>query len=120
MSETDIRRRVGRRRVVAKVEFHCRELFPRVGLTGTNLETDNRAVVRFYSKRGTAEQWIEEGKQALKMTRLSCHRFRSNQVRLWLSVMAYNRSPTVAARQAVTEPRPSGSGRARRTCCKVV
>jgi len=24
------------------------------------------------------------------MTRLSCHRFRSNQVRLWLSVIAYN------------------------------
>ena len=24
------------------------------------------------------------------MTRLSCHRFRSNKVRLWLSVMAYN------------------------------
>jgi hypothetical protein len=29
-----------------------------------------------------------EGKQAVKMTRLSCHRFRSNEVRLWLSVMA--------------------------------
>jgi hypothetical protein len=24
----------------------------------------NRAVVRFYNKRGTAEQWIKEGKQA--------------------------------------------------------
>ena len=24
------------------------------------------------------------------MTRLSCHRFRANQVRLWLSVIAYN------------------------------
>jgi hypothetical protein len=24
------------------------------------------------------------------MTRLSCHRFRSNEVRMWLSVMAYN------------------------------
>ena len=33
---------------------------------------------------------IKEGKQAVKMTRLSCHRFRSNEVRLWLSVMAYN------------------------------
>ncbi len=46
--------------------------------------------MRFYSKRGTAEQWIKEGKQAVKMTRLSCHRFRSNQPRLWLSVIAYN------------------------------
>jgi hypothetical protein len=78
------------RRVVAKVEFHCGELFPRVGFIVTNLETDSRAVVRFYNKRGTAEQWIKEGKQAVKMARLSCHRFRSNEVRLWLSLMAYN------------------------------
>ena len=49
-----------------------------------------QAVVRFYNKRGTAEQWIKEGKQAVKMTRLSCHRFRSNEVRLWLTIIAYN------------------------------
>lgn len=47
-------------------------------------------MVRFYNKRGTAEQWIREGKQAVKMTRLNCHRFRSNEERLWLGVMAYN------------------------------
>jgi len=78
------------RRVVAKVEFHAGDLFPRVGFIVTNLETPSRAVVRFYNKRGTAEQWIKEGKQAVKMTRLSCHRFRSNQVRLALSLLAYN------------------------------
>jgi len=39
---------------------------------------------------GTAEQLIKEGRQAVKMTRLSCHRFRSNQVRLALSLLAYN------------------------------
>jgi len=78
------------RRVVAKIEFHFGELFPRVGFIVTNLETDSRAVVRFYNQRGTAEQWIREGKQPVKMTRLSCHRFRSNEVRLWLSVIAYN------------------------------
>jgi hypothetical protein len=61
-----------------------------VGFIVTNLETDSQAVVRFYNKRGTAEQWIKEGKQAAKMVRLSCHRFRSNEVRLWLSVVAYN------------------------------
>ena len=76
--------------MVAKVEFYFGQLFPRVGFIVTNLETDSRAVVRFYNKRGTAEQWIKEGKQAVKMTRLSCHRFRSNEVRLWLSVIAYN------------------------------
>ena len=50
------------RRVVAKVEFHCGELFPRVEFIVTNLGTSSRAVVRFYNKRGTAEQWIKEGK----------------------------------------------------------
>ena len=42
------------------------------------------------NKRGTAEQWIKEGKQATHWTRLSCHRFRANEVRLQLSVLAYN------------------------------
>src|SRR3974377_445143 len=77
------------RRVVAKVEFHFGELFPRVGFIVTNLEMPSRAVVRFYNKRGTAEQWIKEGKQAVKMTRLSCHRFRCNEVRLALGRLAH-------------------------------
>ena len=71
------------RRIVAKVELHFGELFPRVGFIVTNFQTSSRAVVRFYNKRGTAEQWIKEGKQAVAMTRLSCHRFRANEVRLW-------------------------------------
>ena len=48
---------------MAKVEFHFGELFPRVGFIVTNLSAPNRAVVRFYNKRGMAEQWIKEGKQ---------------------------------------------------------
>ena len=55
----------------------------------TTLPLSNRAVVRFYNKRGTAEQWIKEGKQATHWTRLSCHRFRANEVRLQLSGLAY-------------------------------
>jgi hypothetical protein len=70
------------RRVVAKVEFHAGELFPRVGFIVTNTQLRNRKVVQFYNRRGKAEQWIKEGKQAVKMTRLSCHRFRGNEVRL--------------------------------------
>jgi hypothetical protein len=71
------------RHVVAKVEFHWGELFPRVGFIVTNPETDSRAVVRLYNKRGTAEvaaATIKESKQAVKMARLSCPRFRSNEV----------------------------------------
>ena len=78
------------RRVVAKVEFHLRGVVPAGRLHRDQPGGCNRAVVRFYNKRGTAEQWIKEGKQAVKMTRLSCHRFRSNEVRLWLSLIAYN------------------------------
>ena len=78
------------RRIVAKVEHHVGELFPRVGFIVTSLRLPSCAVVRFFNKRGTAEQWIKEGKQAAHWTRLSCHRFRANEVRLQLSVLAYN------------------------------
>jgi len=78
------------RRVIAKIEHHLGELFPRVGFIVTTLTGTNRAVVRFYNQRGTAEQWIKEGKAATHWTRLSCHRFRANEVRLLLGVIAYN------------------------------
>src|SRR6202140_2612095 len=77
-------------RGIAEVEVDLGGVFPGVGFIVTNLTGASRAVVRFYNKRGTAEQWIKEGKQAVKMTRLSCHRFRSKEVRLQLSVLAYN------------------------------
>jgi Transposase DDE domain group 1 len=66
------------------------ELFPRVGFIVTNLSLPSRAILRFYNKRGTAEQWIKEGKQATHWTRLSCHRFRANEASLQLSLLAYN------------------------------
>ena len=47
-------------------------------------------MVRFYNGRGTAEQWIKEGKNAVKWTRLSCHDFVDNQVRPQLFALAYN------------------------------
>jgi len=78
------------RRVVAKVEWHCDQLFPRVGFIVTNLNRRAKNVVHFYNKRGTAEQWIKEGKIALTWTRLSCHDFRDNEVRLQLFALAYN------------------------------
>jgi len=78
------------RRVVAKIEHHKGELFPRVGFIVTNLGGGAASVVWFYNGRGTAEQWIKEGKNAVKWTRLSCHDFVDNQVRLQLFVLAYN------------------------------
>jgi hypothetical protein len=78
------------RRIVAKVEFHPGELFPRVGFIVTNRSLPNERVLAFYNDRGTAEQHIKEGKYALKWTRLSCMRFAANVVRLQLHALAYN------------------------------
>jgi hypothetical protein len=74
---------------VAKVEWHPNELYPRVGFIVTNLVRSAERVVALYNQRGTAEQWIKEGKGAIKWTRLSCRFFAAN-VRLQLHVRAYN------------------------------
>ena len=85
-----------KRRVVAKVEWHPGELVPRVGLdplrgsSVTNLSRPAERVVAFYNQRGKAEQYIKEGKNAIKWTRLSCRKFRDNKVRLQLHALAYN------------------------------
>ena len=78
------------RRVVAKVEWHPAELYPRVGFIVTNMARPADRVVAFYNQRGTAEQWIKEGKNAITWTRLSCMRFTANAVRLQLHALAYN------------------------------
>jgi hypothetical protein len=78
------------RRVIAKIEWHPGELFPRVGFIVTNMPMEPDWVVRFYNQRGTAEQHIKEGKYAFRWTRLSCKRFRDNEVRLQLHALAYN------------------------------
>jgi Transposase DDE domain group 1 len=78
------------RRVVVKVEWHPGELYPRVGFIVTNLARPAERVVAFYNQRGTAEQWIKEGKGAIKWTRLSCRTFAANAVRLQLHALAYN------------------------------
>ncbi len=78
-----------KRRVVAKVEWHPGELVPRVGFIVTNLSRPAERVVAFYNQRGKAEQYIKEGKYALKWTRLSCGKFRNNEVRLQLHALAY-------------------------------
>jgi hypothetical protein len=70
--------------VVAKVEWHPGELYPRVGFIVTNMIRPAERVVAFYNQRGTAERHIKEGKNAVTWTRLSCHRFAANAVRLQL------------------------------------
>ncbi len=78
------------RHVVAKVEWHPGELYPQVGFIVTNLARSARGIVAFYNRRGTCEQYIKEGKNAVKWTRLSCRTFAANAVRLQLHALAYN------------------------------
>jgi Transposase DDE domain group 1 len=78
------------RHVVAKVEWHPGELYPRVGFIVSNLARSPEGIVAFYNQRGTCEQWIKEGKNAIKWTRLSCRTFAANAVRLQLHALAYN------------------------------
>ena len=78
------------RHVVAKVEWHPGELYPRVGFIVTNLARSAEGIVAFYNRRGTCEQYIKEGKNAIKWTRLSCRTFAANAVRLQLHALAYN------------------------------
>ena len=96
------------RRVVAKVEWHPGELYPRVDFIVTNLSRPVERVVAFYNKRGTCEQWIKEGKNAIKVTRLSCCSFAANAVRFnctrWPTI-----SPTSCGRWRC--PRRSRNGR---------
>ena len=70
--------------------WHPGDLYPRVGFIVTNLSRPAERVVAFYNQRGTAEQHIKEGKNAIDWIRLSCHSFRNNELRLQLHTLAYN------------------------------
>jgi hypothetical protein len=78
------------RHVVAKVEWHPGELYPRVGFIVTNPARSAEGVIAFYNQRGTSEQYIKEGKGAIKWTRLSCRTFAANAVRLQLHALTYS------------------------------
>ena len=109
------------RRVVAKVEWHQGELYPRVGFIVTSLKRPAERVSKFYNGRGTAEQWIRKGKLALRWTRLSCHSFCHNAVRL-SSTPLPTTSPTdqAAVQRVQVEQEPvidrEARGRSRTSC----
>jgi hypothetical protein len=76
------------RRVVAEVEDQAGELFRPVGFIVTNVTLRNQSVVLKQSRKRRALD--QKGKQATPWTRLHCHRFRADDVRLQLSVLASN------------------------------
>ncbi len=64
--------------MIAKVEWHPGELYPRVGFIVTNMVRRAKNIVAFYNKRGTREQWIKEGKGAIKVM------WRNNRIKVRL------------------------------------
>lgn len=71
-------------------------------------------VVACYNRHGMAERWIKDGKNALTWTRLSCRRFRNDEVRFQLHALAYSASNvmrTLALRKAVEQRSLTAIGR---------
>ena len=92
------------RRVIAKVEWHPGELYPRVGFIVTNISRPAERVVAFYNKRGTCEQWIKEVRA--RSSGRGSHAGRSPPTRSGSSFM---RSPTISAISCARWRRPSRS-----------
>lgn len=110
------------RRVAAKVEWHPGELYPRVGFIVTNLPRPAERVLGFYNQRGTCEQWIKEGKSAVKWTRLPDIGFGSDDEQTLSSHLnltpdspAYRPPTATPARSAAL--RPKGLRSARGSLC---
>ena len=95
------------RRVIAKVEWHPGELYPRVGFIVTNMSRPAERVVAFYNKRGTAEQWIKEGKGAIKWTRLSCARAAGSHPHLASVLLQGRKSANIHASSGVIRGIPA-------------
>ena len=92
------------RRVIAKVERHPGELYPRVGFIVTNMARPAENVVAFYNKRGTCEQWIKEG-----MARSNGRGFRAGRSPPTRFAFSFMRSLTISATSYARWRRPSRS-----------
>jgi Transposase DDE domain group 1 len=92
------------RRVVAKVEWHPGELYPRVGFIVTNMARPAENVVAFYNKRGTCEQWIREGRA--RSNGRDCHVGHSPPTPF---ASSFTRSPTIWGISCAPWRRPSRS-----------
>jgi hypothetical protein len=79
------------RRVVAKAEALPGKLNPRFVVTNLPIKhwPAKELYENLYCARGDMENRIKEHQLQLFSTRTSCHEFRANQLRLWLSTFAY-------------------------------
>ena len=75
------------RRVIIKAEVLAKGLNTRFVVTSRSDDPDH--LYAWYTARGETENWIKDLKHACFADRLSCHRFRANQMRLLLHAAAY-------------------------------
>ena len=66
------------RRVVAKIEWHRGEFFPRIGFVVTNSRLLAGKVIKVYNGRAEIENRIKEGKNTLRWDKTSCQTFEAN------------------------------------------
>jgi Transposase DDE domain group 1 len=78
------------RPVVAKVEHHQGELFPRVGFIVTNLSLPSRAVVPVLQQAGDGGAVDQRSQAGGKDDAAVVSSLRANEVRLQLSLLAYH------------------------------
>jgi hypothetical protein len=78
-----------KRRVIARVEVKGPREDVRYIVTNHVGDTAWGLYEDIYCKRGQAENWIKDHKNALRSDLTSCHRFVANQFRLLLHSMAY-------------------------------
>lgn len=76
--------------MVAKIEWHEGELFPKIGFIVTNSKLPAGKVVKVCNGRGDFENRIKKRKNTLRWDKTSCRRFAANQARLLMGVLAYN------------------------------
>nr|WP_262361333.1 MULTISPECIES: transposase [Gracilibacillus] len=80
------------RKVIIQSIRPARELFFTHAFFVTNLTNvfSSKTIVRSYQKRGTMENYIKESKNGVHLDRMSSYHFACNEVRMMLSLLAYN------------------------------
>lgn len=80
------------RKVIIQSVRPAGELFFIHSFFVTNLEVafSPKDIVRSYQKRGTMENYIKEAKNGFRLDQMNSHSFQVNEVRMMLSLLAYN------------------------------
>lgn len=80
------------RKVIIQSVRPAGELFFIHSFFVTNLEVvfSPKDIVRAYQKRGTMEKYIKEAKNGFRLDQMNSHSFQVNEVRMMLSLLAYN------------------------------